>query len=357
MWKRIVITLPLVLAALTAISLVAAVRAETFSCSTNSQNGECWPYSDRLIEGLGSGNQAKIGVGNNIYSPISGASSTVYANSPSDWMVTADMPAGNTAVVSYPSLGADYHLQNSSGNWYEQPLTNFKEMVSSFSETMNANSGTSAWAAYDLWLNGGNDEVMIQHDFAGNGPCDYQAVHWFGGSLGVRPQLWGLCVFGSERVWKLAPADSVVGSSGTVSERVGSVDILGMLTWMEAHKYLPARSTLGLLGYGWEMASTGGVNENFTVSSFSVTTTPRPPIVKPAPLGVGYQLKVYRGIRGFRYEYHTVVFRGSGTAGRQVANVWSRATELTITLPAPGTYTIFEGERGYANTTRVVNVS
>jgi len=351
-----ILLLPVILAAgLTVIFSKAAVRAQTaattFSCTTSAQQGECGPYTYPQIEGLGSDNQRRFSVGNNMWNAISGAHSTLYAINPGNWMVTANMPAGNTAVVSYPSLEADYHLETAKGIWYEQQLSSFSELVSSFTETMNANHGTRAWAAYDLWLNGGKDEVMIQHDFVGNGPCNYEAVARFGGSNGVPSQLWGLCVFGSERVWKLAAPGSKVGSTGTVSETTGTVDILGMLTWMEEHKYLPAKTTLGLLGYGWEIASTGGVNENFQVSAFSVTAK-RPVAVPEAPLAVGCQLRIIRGIAGYTKTYDTLVYRGKGTDGKLVANVSSTATALSITLPAAGTYTVEERATGYSASIR-----
>ena len=44
-----------------------------------------------------------------------------------------------------------------------------------------------------------------------------------------------------------------------------------MLTWLENHGYLPKGSTLGLIGYGWEIASTGGQSETFAVSRFSIS--------------------------------------------------------------------------------------
>lgn len=242
--------------------------SQSGTCVTSAQQGECGPYSDSQIEGLGSGNQDKLQIGNNMYSAIAGASSTLYASGPGDWHVIANMPAGNTGVVSYPSVGVDFHLENSSGSWYEQPLSNFSSMVSSFSENMNTNSGTSAWAAYDIWLNGGNNEVMIQHDFANNGACSAVATVTFGGSNGVPAQPWHLCQFGSEQVWKLGTNDN-----SKINEQSGNVDILSMLTWMEDHGDLPKNSTIGLLGYGWEICSTGGANENFQVNSFSITTT------------------------------------------------------------------------------------
>jgi hypothetical protein len=217
--------------------------------------------------GLGSGNQDKLQIGNNMWASGSGAASTLYANSPADWRIVANMATGDGSVQSYPSLGVDFHLENSSGNWYEQPLTNFARMTSSFSENMHATSHTSAWAAYDIWLNGGNNEVMIQHDFANNGACTSAATATFGGSNGVPTQTWHLCKFGSEQVWKLGASDS-----SKINEQSGSVDILGMLTWMENHGDLPQGSTIGLLGYGWEIAGTGGTNETFQVSSFSLST-------------------------------------------------------------------------------------
>jgi hypothetical protein len=175
---------------------------------------------------------------------------------------------GNTSIVSYPSIGVDFHVQNSNGNWYEQPLYNFKAMTSSFSENMHATGGTSAWAAYDIWLNNGKNEVMIQHDFANNGACTSAATVTFGGSGGVPAQNWHLCQFGSEQVWKLG-----VNDASKINEQSGSVDILSMLTWMENHGDLPQGTTIGLLGYGWEIASTGGANETFQVNSFTLTTS------------------------------------------------------------------------------------
>jgi hypothetical protein len=228
----------------------APTPAPTGTCTTSAAQGECGPYTDPQIEETSS----NPSVGNNVWAPISGWKQTLYATSPGDWSVTANMPAGNTAVVSYPSSGADYNSRS---------LSSFTTLRSSFSENMNANSDTSAWAAYDIWANGGANEIMIQHDFANNGACTYEATADFGGSGGVPVQKWGLCQFGSELVWKL--------TSG--NEQTGSVDILAMLTWLESQGYLPANSTLSSIGYGWEIASTGGVNENFQVSSYSITAS------------------------------------------------------------------------------------
>jgi len=217
------------------------------ACVTSAAKGECGPFAYPQVEGT-SGNPS---VGNNVWAPISGWQSTLYANSPGNWYVTANMPAGNTAVVSYPSSGSNYG----------RALSSFSSLYSSFSENMNATSATSAWAAYDIWLNGGSNEVMIQHDFADNGACSGPNAT-FGGSGGVPVQHWYLCQFGSELVWKL-----------TGDEQSGSVDILSMLTWLESHGYLQKSSTLESIGYGWEIASTGGANEKFQVNSYSINAS------------------------------------------------------------------------------------
>jgi len=165
------------------------------------------------------------------------------------------MPAGNTAVVSFPNVGESYS---------EPALSSFSSIYSSFDESMNATSATSAWAAYDIWLNNWNNEVMIQHDFAGNGPCPSEATATFGGSGGVPVQSWDLCQYGSELIWKLTGGN----------EQSGTVDVLAMLNWLETNGYLPASSTLTDISYGWEICSTGGVPETFSLSNFTVTSLP-----------------------------------------------------------------------------------
>jgi hypothetical protein len=48
-----------------------------------------------------------------------------------------------------------------------------------------------------------------------------------------------------------------------------------MLDYLTDHGYLAKDSGLFAIGYGWEIASTGGVNENFQVRSFSITAWKR----------------------------------------------------------------------------------
>jgi hypothetical protein len=228
-------------------------------CVTSAAKGSCGPYLYPAVTGS-NGNDTTVG--QDVWNPISGWSQTLYAMSPGSWYVRANMPAGNTAVVSFPNTGESYG---------SNLLSSFSSISSSFSESMNATSGTSAEAAYDIWLNDWNNEVMIQHDmYDRGGPCG-PVLHTvaFGGNGGVPQQSWILCQYGSELIWQIQGSGSVYGV------HAGSVDVLAMLDWLENNGgYLPRASTLTAIGYGFEICSTGGADETFEVRAFSITSAP-----------------------------------------------------------------------------------
>ena len=229
----------------------------SWACVTSAQDGHCPFGADPQITGASS----DPWVDQNVWSPIPGWQQTLFANGPGDWQVVANMPAGNTGVVSYPNTGV----------YLSGTVDSYSQITSSFSETMNINSQTSAWAMYDLWFNNWTDEVMIQYDFANNGDCTPVATASFGGSNGVPVQNWHLCdLGGGTLVWKLGSGEGAAKQS----EQSGSIDILAMIQWLESHGgYLPTGSTWTALSDGWEIASTGGQNETFNLSSYSVTAS------------------------------------------------------------------------------------
>jgi len=228
-------------------------------CVTSAAKGSCGPYLYPAITGSDGTNTT---VGQDVWNPISGWSQTLHAGDPGNWYVTANMPAGNTAVVSFPNTGESYG---------SSPLSSFSSILSSFAENMNPKTGTSAEAAYDIWLNDWHNEVMIQHDmFDRGGPCGpVLATVSFGGNGGVAPHDWILCQYGSELIWQVA------GQGNRYGEPSGSVDVLAMLRWLEDHGgYLPKGSSLTAIGYGFEICSTGGADEVFEVSGFSIASSP-----------------------------------------------------------------------------------
>ena len=218
-------------------------------CVTSALKGGCGPY---LYPAITHSDGQNTVVGQNVWNPIPGFSQTLHATGPGNWYVSANMPAGNTAVVSFPNTGQEYYYKNT--------LAGFSSIYSSFTESMNPVSGTSAEAAYDIWLNNWGNEVMIQHDIVNRGTCPVTATATFGGSGGVPVQHWNFCKYGTELIWQL---------SGT-GEKSGTVDVLAMLNWLVSHRYLPQGSGLTDISYGFEICSTGGRPETFTLSNFSI---------------------------------------------------------------------------------------
>lgn len=260
----LVLTLAVCCASTAAQAAVSTSRSTTtWRCTVSAAGDSCGPFDGyKSITGTTSSTY----VGNNVWSPVSGWHQRLRANNPGDWKVVANMPAGNTAVVSYPSIGAHYgRITN-----VPTPLSKYAQIRSRFTEHMHATARTSAWAMYDVWLGKtgcsscASHEVMIQHDFANNGDCDAVAKADFPGAGGVA-QHWHLCTYGSALIWKLGPSESK-----KTSEQSGVVRILPMLRWLVHHHYLPRRTGLWLIGYGWEIASTGGDRETFKVSDFAL---------------------------------------------------------------------------------------
>lgn len=106
---------------------------------------------------------------------------------------------------------------------------------------------------------------MLQNDFAGQGLCPAIARTSFGGSGGAPVRRWILCKNGSELVWHLAGGN----------EHSGTMNVLAMLRWLESHKSLPAKSILTAIDYGWEICSTGGERETFTLSRLTIASRRR----------------------------------------------------------------------------------
>jgi len=139
-----------------------------------------------------------------LYNYNAGSSTqAICGDSGSLWDATVSDPSGNTEALSYPDNQYNFSRP--------YPVTAVSQ--SSYAENMNANSGTSAEAAYDIWLNnpgtGTRDEVMIWTQTINRGKvggASYDAAARF---HGVSWQLWN---YGPELIW-YKPVSS---TSGTV---------------------------------------------------------------------------------------------------------------------------------------------
>jgi hypothetical protein len=191
-------------------------------CVTSGLAGTCGPYADPDITAADGFN---TDIANNMWGcgpvqpPAAGAFcgvQTLTSHGPGNWSVTSDQKAGNTGVLSYPDV------------------------------------------AYDIWVDSGSntEEIMIWVDNHGQTPAgDDKGSVVIGGTT---YELWS--------------ADGTV-SFVRSNEQSGTVDILAVLHWLQSNGYIGSTADLGQVDFGWEICSTGGVPETFTVSNYTLKDT------------------------------------------------------------------------------------
>lgn len=227
------------------------------ACVTSSDNGSCGPYTYPGISGSGGGQTHVI---QDIWDPISGASQTLTAYSPGNWSVTAKMPASNTAVVSYPDTQQIYTTTRNAPN----PLSHFSSITSSYTESGPASHVGDYEAAYDIWAGTGSQdyaqEIMIWVDNHGQTPAGSVVASATVDGVGYR-------IWSSRKAGAVGDPVSMVMDSNQAS---GSVNILDDLKWLLSNGYMPAGSGVNQIDFGWEICSTGGAAETFTLSQYGI---------------------------------------------------------------------------------------
>ncbi len=236
-----------------------ALARPQWSCvaaDDGSQNpGEgCPEAKGYLYSGITNSNGYNTYVVNDMWNPPgAGHPQTIYVDNPGHWQVVSDQPAGNTAVLAYPDVQQLFSLPSGAA----APLSSFSSVVSDFTESM-PNGGDNE-AAYDIWLGtpakSFAQEVMIWVDDHRTNPPP--------GTVVARPTFFGA----KYTVWDASGTVYMVRDSNETS---GRVDILPMLVWLESHGYSAAGSGLSQLDFGWEICSTGGKAETFTMSQYDL---------------------------------------------------------------------------------------
>jgi hypothetical protein len=247
------------LAAVPCLMAVAAcgghAKVNSTACVTSSDNGSCGPYTDAGISGSGG-----TRVIQDIWNPVNGATQTLTASSPGNWSALAAMPASNTAVVSYPDIQQIYTTTSNTPN----PLSGYSFITGSYTENGPASSDDDYEAAYDIWAGTGSDnygqEIMIWVDNHGQTPVG--SVVASATIDGVGYKIWS-----TGRAGTAGKTESMVLNSNQPS---GSVNILDDLKWLESNGDMPAGSGLNQVDFGWEICSTGGVPQTFTMSHYGL---------------------------------------------------------------------------------------
>lgn len=187
------------------------------------------------------------------------ATQQICGNSGADWQASTTLPSGVTEIMTYPDVQLNYNTSEPAISGLNPAAT------SSFAENMNVNAGTSAEAAYDIWVSGTNCnrcEVMIWNDTYNRGTVGGASDTGHRGTF-CGDSSWQLWHFGSELIWY-----------HPVNEQSGTVCPAAMLQDLQASGFLPPDAAISQFEYGWEIASTGGSPETFQVTNYNVTGLP-----------------------------------------------------------------------------------
>jgi hypothetical protein len=196
---------------------------------------------------FGAWNNGGFIVNNNEWNGSAGPQ-TIWADSYRHWGVQSTQQAGNTAVETYPCVQMNYD---------NLPVSSFRLIRNGFTESMPAGAaGLDAEAADDVWLNDYATEVMIWVDNHGQRPAGNVIGH--------------ATLFGQHfAVWH-------GGTDYTFAldrnETAGMTHILAAIRWLIGHGDVQASATLTQVNFGWEVASTGGKPEDFTVTNYWLHT-------------------------------------------------------------------------------------
>ena len=245
-------------------------------CVTSSATGVCGPFT---YAGITTSNGYNTYVSNNCWADPS-CKQTITVYNPGDWSVSADEPAGNGSVETAPEVGQQFNnwcaaddtwanlVTNGCSTQSNTPISAMTELSSTYAESFPHNAQTISQFAWDNWLSndsGYPDEVMVWVD--NNNRCNAGSYGTQQASpITVNGQEWTPYQYGSsEFIWSLgAPGNCAQQSSGTV-------DLLALLKWMQANGKAAAGATLGLTDAVWEICSTGGQPETYSVSKYTIT--------------------------------------------------------------------------------------
>jgi len=172
----------------------------------------------------------------------------ICANSYHDVQVTSNQPTGNTAIETYPDVGAMY-------TGTDTPVAGLKDVTNTYTESFPAD--VIGEAADDIWLNNWKLEIMIWVDVHHENPSYLPTI--------------GHATLGGQHFTVYSNAPEYIFELNHPHQTTGTTHILGAIRWMIAHGYAPASSGITEAQFGWEIASTNGPQKfNLTAYGFHV---------------------------------------------------------------------------------------
>lgn len=239
------------LSALAALALFAGTAGTAVSAQAATKT---WKWCSSNPEGTWQPGNGRYLVQNDMWNGGAGPQK-ICADSAGDWQATSTQAAGNTAVETYPDTGV---LFGEAAGGPADPVSGYQTIENSFSESLPSDTtGLSAEAADDVWLNNWGIEMMIWVDNAGRSLAGSTKL----GSATISGQKFSVWEYGSEFIFSL-----------NHNETSGKTNILASIKWLMSHGYVPANATLTEAEFGFEVASTNGKAEKFTMKSYSLHT-------------------------------------------------------------------------------------
>jgi len=178
---------------------------------------------------------------------------------PNKWRTTINAAKNNTAVNSYPDVSS---LVTTTEN-KPVPFANYAAITSSWSVDCHETPATNAQAAYDIWLNDYDLELMIWVDTHGTDRIPA------GSDTGIDVTFAGVVY----RLW--AESDnSTISFVRKTNAKTGSIDIRAVIQYLIDQKRYPASVGINMFCFGFETPSTGGIDEIFEVLDYTLVTKP-----------------------------------------------------------------------------------
>jgi hypothetical protein len=231
--------------------------AAAYSCVSSMHQAACGPYYYPPIT-VSDGSNTTVTNGVWDCRAVCGPQS-LYVNTPGDWKVTSDQPAGYAKVISYPCNNQQYP---------GKALSSYTKIKSRFTISMPPAPGLKAEAAYDIWLNDRARELMIWVDDQGQQKgLSYDKL--LASNVSISGQSWNVYLYSHNPD---NHPEYIVALNGP-QEQIGTVHILTSLRWLVRHGYLAASAALGEIEFGTEISSTGGQPYTFTMSGYSLVTS------------------------------------------------------------------------------------
>jgi hypothetical protein len=235
-------------------------------CVTSDPSGNCGAYGYARIV---NSNGYNTYVSNNCWADPH-CKQTITARSPGNWKVVGTEPRGNTSVKTYPDVKQLFnnwcgHRWAGCANPTDTPIRALSRLKFGYQLTMpRPRSGTIGQAAYDIWTSDSKrNEIMIWVDNDNRGSGGAKFIASYRTRDGSR---WSLYFYGSEVIWSL-------GRKGTFARQasMARVPVHELMKYLVDHGYEGARSRVGELDFGWEICSTGGRQQTFAVTGYSIT--------------------------------------------------------------------------------------